>query len=71
MPPQQGQPAVKLCVEGFGSVIFTIGLLAEILNNTPEEVEDRLRLEDSGIEAALQASGQFRQLVDNETIPAR
>lgn len=52
-------------------MIFTIGLLAEILNNTPEEVEDRLRLEDSGIEAALQASGQFRQLVDNETIPAR
>lgn len=55
MPPQQGQPAVKLFVEGFGSVIITIGLLAEILNNTPEEVEDRLRLKDSGIEAALQA----------------
>ncbi|KAB8277716.1 hypothetical protein BDV30DRAFT_204902 [Aspergillus minisclerotigenes] len=69
MPPQQGQLAVKLFVERFGSVIITIGLLAEILNNTPEEVEDRLRLEHSGIEAALQASGQFRQLVDNGTIP--
>ncbi|KAK6815466.1 hypothetical protein RU639_008898 [Aspergillus parasiticus] len=70
MPPQQGQPAVKLFVEGFGSVIIKIGLLAEILNNTPEEVEDRLRLKDSGIEAALQASEQFRQLIDNGTIPA-
>ncbi|THC87207.1 hypothetical protein EYZ11_013347 [Aspergillus tanneri] len=69
MPPQQGQPVVKLLVKGFGSVIITIRLLAEILNNTPEEVEDRLRLEDSGIETALQASEQFRQLVENGTIP--
>ncbi|KAE8313306.1 hypothetical protein BDV41DRAFT_536860 [Aspergillus transmontanensis] len=68
MPPQQGQPATKLSVEGFGSVIITIGLLAEILNNTPE-VEDQLRLKDSCIEGALQVSEQFRQLVDNGTIP--
>ncbi|KAE8346395.1 hypothetical protein BDV24DRAFT_123814 [Aspergillus arachidicola] len=69
MQPQQGQPAMELSVEGFGSVIITIGLLAEILNNTPEEVEDRLRLKDSGIEAVLQVSEQFLQLVDNGTIP--
>ncbi len=69
MPTEQPEPAVKVFIEGTGSVIITISLLAELLGTTATEVESWLQSDNFDISAALKSSHLFHQLVEDGTIP--
>ncbi|KAL6823217.1 hypothetical protein V8C40DRAFT_266759 [Trichoderma camerunense] len=65
----EGIAAVRLPIEGIGSVILTLDQIATFLNKSKEEVESDLRAGNSNIGLELKSSEEFNRQVEDGTLP--